>query len=80
MNYFGAKWRIIEKGNFEHCHEVSLEPQQIALRHPNRFDGREVIVRLECGTHNFETRFEYRPNLQEWLESELPFGIAWGRL
>ncbi len=76
----GAKWQIIEKGNFEHCHDVSLEPQQIALRHPNRFDSREVIVRLECGVYNFETRFEYQPNLQEWLESELPFGIGWGQL
>ena len=76
----GATWRIIENNDFEHCHDVSLESQQIAVRHPDRFLRREVIVRLECGVYNFETRFEYQPNLQEWLESELPFGIAWGHL
>jgi hypothetical protein len=63
-----------------HCHAVNLEPQQIALRHPNRFASREVIVRLECGVFNFEKRFLFKPNLQEWLESELPFGIGWAQL
>ncbi len=76
----GAIWRVIENTDFVHCHAVKLEPQQIALRHPNRFASREVIVRLESGVFNFEKRFLFKPNLQEWLESELPFGIGWGRL
>jgi hypothetical protein len=76
----GSQWRIIEMNQLEHCHEVSLEAQQIALRHPNRFLKREILVRLECGSYTFEQRFTFLPNPIEWLESELPFGIGWGQL
>jgi hypothetical protein len=75
----GAQWRIIEMNQLEHCHEVSLEAQQIALRHPNRFIKREVLVRLECNSYTFEQYFTFLPNPLQWLESELPFGIGWGQ-
>ena len=76
----GAVWRIIESDGVIHEHSVLSSPLQVQLLNQKLWVCQTITVHLLCGQYTYTQQLEYVPNEQEWLESELRFGIGWGQL
>lgn len=74
----GAVWQIQEADGIVHEYQVLPTHMQINLQNRNIWKQQTITITLHCGEYRWEKQLEYIPNMQEWLESELPFGLGWG--